>query len=111
MQIEAKFAEIHWSEQEEGSSYLVDEVVIFDRRQPRRDRDELDNSAGACCADWMDGSDPRSTPEGVYMGWILAGFASPEMHLVALQELARIDQCVWAHHMAGALERHLRARS
>jgi hypothetical protein len=106
MPIEAEFAEIHWSDRVVDGHRRVDEVEVFDRRKPRRDRPELDNSLGACCGDWLDGTDPRSTPEGVFAGWLRSnGFVSDEARIAALSELGKIDACEWALAMAEALER------
>ncbi|HET9159670.1 MAG TPA: hypothetical protein VFN88_03590 [Caulobacteraceae bacterium] len=109
MAIDPRHAEIHWRDQHRDGRFEVAEVEVFDRRSPRQDRPELDNSAGACCADWLSGADPRSTPEGLYVQWVHEGFVDDAAHLSALRELAKIDGLAWAQTMAAALALHLRA--
>lgn len=102
--IPAKNAQIHWSAHERYNPDLVDRVLVFDRTVPWTDDESLECSAGACCSDWLDGTDPRSTPEGVYATWLQTGFKDQEAHVAALRELAKIEDCQWAGRIADALD-------
>lgn len=107
--IAAKSAQIHWTHDDPAAvgRPAVNRVWVFDRTQPWIDNDTLECSAGACCADWLDGSDPRSTPEGVYAGWLETGFKDFSQHIEALEELAKIEGCGWARKIADAGLRHV----
>lgn len=108
--ITAANAEIRWADNRgPRGGWLVSDVLVYDRSNPDEDKARFSASAGACCSDWLDGSDPRSTPEGVYAGWVQDGFASPAVNLLALRELGKIDTAAWARTMAKALERRLAA--
>ena len=109
--IPAKNAQIHWSEDDPAAvgRRAVNRVWVFDRTQPWIDNEALECSAGACCVDWLDGSDPRSTPEGVYVGWLDVGFRDVSQHVEALEELAKIEGCGWARKMADAWLRQLQS--
>lgn len=105
--IPAKNAQIHWSTQERAMpTEGVHRVIAFDRFAAWTDEandESRECSAGACCSDWLDGTDPRSTPEGIYAGWLLVGFKDTEAHIDALRQLARIEGCDWARNIVEAI--------
>lgn len=106
MLIPASQAQIHWTTQERHMPANVSRVVVFNRFEqwpPEAEDEDLECSAGACCSDWLDGSDPRSTPEGVYAGWVQYGFKDEIAHVEALEQLARIEGCSWAGVIAAAM--------
>lgn len=107
--IPAQNAQIHWTEDDPAvvGRSAVNRVWVFDRTQPWIDNPVLECSAGACCADWLDGTDPRSTPEGVYAGWLEVGFKDFSQHIEALEELAKIEGCDWARKIRDAWMHHI----
>ena len=101
MTIPAKTAQINWSTVARADGRrVVDEIQIFDREGPERDREELISSAGACTSDWMDGTDDRSTPAGLYAQLAFAGFKDDATHVAVLDAFATIEGCEWAAQMA-----------
>lgn len=101
MTIPAKNAQIHWSTiDHRNGGRVVDEIWIFDRTLPWEDRDELQCSAGACTSDWLDGTDLRSTPAGLYAQLAFAGFKDDATHIAVLDAFATIEGCEWAAQMA-----------
>lgn len=68
---------------------------------------QWDNSNGNCVFGWAQGSEPRATPEGLFSGWLIEGFADRDEMLRALAELGRIRQCEWARVMLAAMRAEL----
>lgn len=108
MAIPAVRAQIHWHERLVDGRYRVDEVLVFDRDGAIPDDGDYDSSSGACNADWLDGTDPRSTPAGVYAATAHQGFVDDEAESEALLKLGQIEGCEWATQLGSAL-RLLRA--
>jgi len=99
--IPAKNAQIHWSTVDHAKGgRIVEAIEIFDRTLPWEDREELECSAGACTSDWLDGTDLRSTPAGLYAQLAFAGFKDEATHLTVLDAFATIEGCEWAAQMA-----------
>jgi hypothetical protein len=101
-------AQVEWADNKKGR---VTEVLVFDRSDPPHEEsryDLLDNSGGACSADWVTGEDPRSSPEGIFIEMLHVGFVSPDAMLQALEEFGKIETCEWARTMAAALQLRLR---
>src|SRR6185369_15624117 len=70
--LDAKLAAIVWSENDAGK---ITDVMISYPEHITPDRGHLWNSSGVVHADWMSGSDPRLTPEGVFADMLATGFA------------------------------------
>jgi hypothetical protein len=66
------------------------------------DSDTFPNSFGLMVMGWMEG-DPRMTPEGVFTGMLVDGFASSRYLLRALGEFAKVQECDWARRFLAAL--------
>lgn len=103
--IPAQNAQIHWTDYLDNGLAKVGEVEVFDRTLPWEDHEELESSAGACTADWLQG-DPRATPEGLYAQWVVTGFVSIEAHVAALEEIGKIEDRAWANTMAAAMRKN-----
>lgn len=66
------------------------------------DPDAFPNSFGAVAEGWMEG-DPRMTPDGVFAGMLVDGFASTRSLIQALREFATVQECDWARRFLAAM--------
>lgn len=66
------------------------------------DAEAFPNSFGRGEFGWMNG-DPRMTPDGVFAGMLVDGFASPKHVIRALREFAKVQECDWARRFLAAM--------
>lgn len=102
--IDGKTAQAEWNDEDDGR---VSELIVYDSKAVTpEEADRLGrkyiSSHGVSNADWMDGTRAVSTPEGVFLGWLLDGFTSDEVMLNALDQLGQIKEAEWARTMAKA---------
>lgn len=101
---DGKNANIDWNDRDDGK---VEDLIVYDvKTKTAGEIDRLGKqfiaSHGTYNSDWLDGSRAVSTPEGVFLGWLLDGFASEEVLLKALDQLGQIREAAWARTMAQA---------
>ncbi|MBX3498433.1 MAG: hypothetical protein KF889_03250 [Alphaproteobacteria bacterium] len=66
------------------------------------DSDAFPNSFGRVVEGWMEG-DPRMTPDGIFAGMLVDGFASTKSLIQALREFALVEECDWARRFLAAM--------
>jgi hypothetical protein len=66
------------------------------------DTDAFPNAFGADHEGWMEG-DPRMTPDGVFAGMLVDGFASSRHLIRALRAFAKVRECDWARRFLAAM--------
>lgn len=66
------------------------------------DAEAFPHSFGRVEFGWMDG-DPRMTPDGVFAGMLVDGFASTKHFIRALREFATVQECDWARRFLAAM--------
>lgn len=101
---DAAAANIEWNTTDER---VVTDLTVYDvttksEAELHKLGQRFISSHGTYNSDWLDEKRAASTPEGVFMDWLINGFASPEVMLDALDQLGQLKEAGWARTMAKA---------
>jgi hypothetical protein len=100
--LDAKRVTFVWSENPDGE---VTEVVATTPEYQIDDGVRFVNSRGVGDLGWMNGDDPRQTPEGLFAELLTTGFADRYWLEEAISQFALLAQCGWAQTMLAALRK------